>query len=92
MVKINFFFKFVDDVKFHPKWNSIDGNIDRRSFHGDYELQNKYPLNVAGRTGIIGRGLLGRWAVNHAADPVVTRWKRNIDGTIKRNNISGKYV
>ena len=26
-----------------------------------------------GRTGIKGRGLLGRWGVNHAADPIVTR-------------------
>lgn len=29
-----------------------------------------------GRTGVIGRGLLGRFGPNHAADPVVTRWKR----------------
>lgn len=29
-----------------------------------------------GRTGISGRGLLGRFGPNHAADPVVTRWKR----------------
>jgi len=27
-----------------------------------------------GRTGICGRGLLGRWGPNHAADPVVTRY------------------
>ena len=26
-----------------------------------------------GRTGISGRGLLGRWGPNHAADPIVTR-------------------
>lgn len=29
--------------------------------------------NPIGRTGMIGRGLLGRWGPNHAADPVVTR-------------------
>ena len=29
--------------------------------------------NPVGRTGMIGRGLLGRWGPNHAADPVVTR-------------------
>lgn len=79
-----------DDVNFHPKWHSLDGNIDRRSFHGAYEIRDKYPLNVAGRTGIAGRGLLGRWAVNHAADPVVTRWKRNIDGTIETNATTAK--
>ena len=31
--------------------------------------------NPVGRTGMIGRGLLGRWGPNHAADPVVTRYK-----------------
>lgn len=29
--------------------------------------------NPAGRTGITGRGVLGRWGPNHAADPVTTR-------------------
>lgn len=30
--------------------------------------------NPVGRTGMVGRGLLGRWGPNHAADPVVTRY------------------
>ena len=29
--------------------------------------------NPAGRTGLTGRGLLGKWGPNHAADPIVTR-------------------
>ena len=29
--------------------------------------------NPIGRTGMTGRGLLGRWGPNHAADPIVTR-------------------
>ena len=29
-----------------------------------------------------GRGLLGKWGPNHAADPVVTRWKRDENGNI----------
>lgn len=29
--------------------------------------------NPTGRTGLTGRGLLGRWGPNHAADPIVTR-------------------
>ena len=33
-----------------------------------------HPLNPRGRTGVSGRGLLGRWGPNHAADPIVTRW------------------
>jgi len=31
------------------------------------------PQNPCGRTGITGRGQLGKWGVNHAADPIVTR-------------------
>ena len=27
-----------------------------------------------GRTGMTGRGLLGRFGPNHAADPIVTRY------------------
>lgn len=62
------------------KFNTIDGStkIDRTSAHGPYTIsQDGYPLNPMGRTGIIGRGLLGRFGPNHAADPVVTRWKRD---------------
>lgn len=29
------------------------------------------PLNPMGRTGITGRGLLGKWGPNHAADPII---------------------
>lgn len=79
-----------DDVNFHPKWNSIDGKIDRTSFHGNYKIRDKYPLNVAGRTGLTGRGLLGRWGVNHAADPLVTRWKRHTNGTIIKHDTTQK--
>ena len=32
------------------------------------------PLNPVGRTGLAGRGLLGRWGPNYAADPMVTRF------------------
>jgi len=30
--------------------------------------------NPVGRTGVRGRGCLGRWGPNHAADPIVTRY------------------
>ena len=33
------------------------------------------PLNPRGRTGLRGRGLLGMWGPNHAADPIVTRYQ-----------------
>lgn len=32
------------------------------------------PRNPIGRTGMKGRGLLGKYGVNHAADPIVTRF------------------
>lgn len=47
---------------------------------GTYKIENGYPLNPIGRTGIIGRGVLGRWGPNHAADPIVTSWKRLENG------------
>uniref|UniRef100_A0A915BTA8 Nudix hydrolase domain-containing protein n=1 Tax=Parascaris univalens TaxID=6257 RepID=A0A915BTA8_PARUN len=57
-------------------WNSIDGNVDRRSHMGKYELDSQgRPLNPMGRTGLRGRGVLGRWGPNHAADPVVTAFR-----------------
>ena len=31
---------------------------------------------------MLGRGQLGKWGPNHAADPVVTRWKRDDNGQI----------
>ena len=33
-----------------------------------------------GRTGIKGRGVLGKWGPNHAADPILTRWLRDGNG------------
>jgi ADP-ribose pyrophosphatase len=55
------------------KFNEMDGNINRVSHTGRYELDNGVPRNPVGRTGMCGRGLLGKWGPNHAADPVVTR-------------------
>ncbi|CAF4934259.1 unnamed protein product [Pieris macdunnoughi] len=60
---------------FKPKWNNLDGYVNRMSHTGNYKILNGFPLNPVGRTGITGRGVLGRWGPNHAADPVVTRWK-----------------
>jgi hypothetical protein len=57
-------------------FNEVDKkyNCDRKSLHGPYAMvkfnaqaETKVPLNPVGRTGIYGRGHLGRWGPNHAA-------------------------
>lgn len=72
---------------FKPKWNQLDGNVNRISYVKQYDIYQNYPLNPIGRTGLKGRGFLGRWGPNHAADPIVTRWKRK-DGIIVHHEIS----
>lgn len=63
-------------------FNSLDGKINRKSFTGKYSVLNGRPLNPVGRTGVTGRGLLWRWGPNHAADPIVTRWKKDERGNV----------
>ncbi len=47
---------------------------NRSSFEGNLIFDNDgYPLNPKGRAGIKGRGLLGKWGPNFAADPIITR-------------------
>lgn len=57
---------------------------------GLYKVLNGYPLNPVGRTGIVGRGVLGRWGPNHAADPIVTRWKKLDDGSMEISKVDQK--
>ncbi len=50
-------------------------------------------LITQGRTGLRGRGVLGRWGPNHAADPIVTRWKRdNAADQIVRDAETGRGI
>ncbi|KAK7049779.1 NUDIX domain [Halocaridina rubra] len=65
----------IGSPNFKPQWNALDGNISRCSHEGEYAIVKGYPRNMHGRTGLCGRGVLGRWGPNHAADPIVTRWK-----------------
>ena len=39
-----------------------------------------------GRTGLCGRGLLGRYGPNHAADPIVTRWRTENGAVVLQEN------
>ncbi|XP_054028610.1 ADP-ribose pyrophosphatase, mitochondrial [Dryobates pubescens] len=82
----------IDEEGFAPKFNQRDGEVDRQSLHGLYLVENGRPRNPAGRTGLTGRGLLGRWGPNHAADPVVTRWKRDGSGQKVAHPVSGKHI
>ncbi|XP_043201828.1 ADP-ribose pyrophosphatase, mitochondrial-like [Amphibalanus amphitrite] len=72
----------LSEAGFSPRWNQLEGGVDRRSRQPEgYSLDAAgAPLNPVGRTGLRGRGLLGRWGPNHAADPLVTRWRRGADG------------
>lgn len=65
----------VSDKSFQPAWNAVDGKINRASFICQYifDQNTLCPLNPIGRTGLAGRGVLGRWGPNHAADPIVSR-------------------
>jgi len=68
------------------EFNAVADGIDRRSHSGKYRLdRHGYPMNPTGRQGIKGRGLLGRFGPNHAADPIVTRWKRGPKGVPARD-------
>ncbi|CAJ0959795.1 unnamed protein product, partial [Mesorhabditis belari] len=67
---------YSDDKLEGIKWNNIDGKVNRISHIVNYSFDSKgRPLNPMGRTGLQGRGILGRWGPNHAADPLVTRCK-----------------
>jgi len=78
---------------FTPHWNTVDGKVNRASHEGEYQISEAgRPLNIRGRTGLSGRGVLGKWGPNHAADPIVTRWKRDEAGEIIKSEESGKNV
>ncbi|KAM9254380.1 transient receptor potential cation channel subfamily M member 2 isoform 1-T1 [Dugong dugon] len=68
-------------------YNTVDGLVDRRSFHGPYTVCDGLPLNPMGRTGLRGCGSLSCFGPNHALHPVITRWRRNQDGAICRKSI-----
>lgn len=82
----------IEKCEFKPKWNTLDGNINRKSHFKDYDIVGGFPLNPIGRTGISGRGCLGRWGPNHAADPILTRWKRKTNEEVECDEISKKPI
>ena len=78
-------------------YNTYDGSANRRTCQkksGNPVTITKdssgRPINPYGRTGMTGRGLLGKWGVNWAADTVVTRWRRDRNGVVMERD--GKKV
>mmetsp|Transcript_5112 Transcript_5112/g.15590 ORF Transcript_5112/g.15590 Transcript_5112/m.15590 type:complete len:1405 (+) Transcript_5112:71-4285(+) len=66
-------------------FNDLDpAGIDRRSGEGNYKVVNGAPRNPIERTGISGRGKLRYWGPNHVGNPVITRWSRNVDGSVRK--------
>lgn len=67
--------------------------VNRASHEGEYQVDaTNRPLNIRGRTGVSGRGVLGKWGPNHAADPIVTRWKHGEHGEPLKSERTGKYI
>ncbi len=73
-----------------PVWaDSMDVktiDFSKRLVYGAITMKDGYPLNPVGRTGVTGRGVLGKWGPNSAGDPLFTKWKRDSKGDIVRVN------
>ncbi len=57
-----------------PTPQEVPNLTQRETYEGPISFDGGVPLNPRGRTGVRGRGLLGKWGPNHAADPIVTRY------------------
>ncbi|XP_042192415.1 transient receptor potential cation channel subfamily M member 2 isoform X2 [Callorhinchus milii] len=71
------------EPKSAPNYNSMDKGIDRSSFCGEYVIEGGFPQNPLGRTGLRGRGKLRLFGPNHMMDPIITRWKRRSEASVK---------
>ena len=60
---------------FNGSGNGLKSLIDAEIV---FNSKNK-PMNPTGWTGLAGRGLLGKWGPNHAADPIVSYLDENND-------------
>ena len=63
-----------------PTPQEVTDLMQRKSYEAPISFDDAgMPLNPRGRTGLRGRGLLGQWGPNHAADPIVTRYNPHTD-------------
>lgn len=74
--------EFTADFVLSAQWaDPNDPNDSRCQVNMNPQLRDRFhtdptsnrPMNPAGRTGMSGRGVLGKWGPNFAADPIVTR-------------------
>uniref|UniRef100_A0A452Q9U9 Nudix hydrolase domain-containing protein n=1 Tax=Ursus americanus TaxID=9643 RepID=A0A452Q9U9_URSAM len=70
----------------------IAGSVLAQPTWADPPMGKRNFSNPAGRTGLVGRGLLGRWGPNHAADPILTRWKKDSKGKKVIHPVSERNV
>ncbi|KAJ1121117.1 hypothetical protein NDU88_009245 [Pleurodeles waltl] len=68
------------------EYNSKTNFINLESTCGKYTVKDGLPLNPMGRTGLKGVGSLRWYGPNHCLHPVLTRWKRNNNGSISRKD------
>ena len=72
------------ETGFATRYRLVDGQltqviVNRKSHTGllSFDPITNLPLNPLGRTGLTGRGFLGRWGPNHATDGLLVRFKDN---------------
>lgn len=51
---------------------------------------DRRPRNPIGRTGLRGRGSLGSWGPNFAADLLVTRWVPGSNGIVEATSLADR--
>ena len=86
------------------EWTSLNpaekASILKRTTHSNgrkrlvkHVIHKGRPQNPRGRTGIKGRGLLGKHGPNHAADPIVTRYhKGKLQMVVIKRRDTGEFA
>lgn len=75
----------VEDLSQRRMWNpctrtlDIVGNVTQMLEYNVNGKEVTLPFNPTGRTGLIGRGMLGKYGPNHAVDALVTSTNENGD-------------
>uniref|UniRef100_G3T0U9 Transient receptor potential cation channel subfamily M member 2 n=1 Tax=Loxodonta africana TaxID=9785 RepID=G3T0U9_LOXAF len=68
-------------------YNTMDGLVDRRSFHGPYAVCDGLPFNKILKTHLRGAGVIGASSEHLPFQSVCHMWRRNQDGAVCRKGI-----